>query len=187
MIKLEEVCTRKRLLREEMCSLAVLSLKTIQCSAKVIDTYGFLVPVKFVEFEFEKTPICIAFVLMKSWAHYNVILKSIEVGDSVLQLPSDGFDTDSGKLMIMDSGTTLAYLGDELFNPLMKKPAQPAPVPSTGPNANPLDLFPQGLPNMGSNAAGAGTLDFLRNSQQGHRHDFFSLEQPRFKREREDA
>ncbi|KAF5948215.1 hypothetical protein HYC85_014172 [Camellia sinensis] len=54
-------------------------------------------------------------------AHYNVILKSIEVGDAVLQLPSDGFDTDSGKPMIMDSGTTLAYLGDELFNPLMKK------------------------------------------------------------------
>lgn len=24
----------------------------------------------------------------------------------------------------------------------------------------------QGLPNMGANAAGAGTLDFLRNSQQ---------------------
>ncbi|PSR88269.1 Ubiquitin receptor RAD23c like [Actinidia chinensis var. chinensis] len=48
--------------------------------------------------------------------------------------------------------------------------AQPAPVaapvPPSGPNANPLDLFPQGLPNMGSNAAGAGTLDFLRNSQQ---------------------
>ncbi|KAI7979457.1 hypothetical protein LOK49_Contig329G00004 [Camellia lanceoleosa] len=99
-------------------------------------------------------------------AHYNVILKSIEVGDALLLLPSDGFDTDFGKPMIMDSGTTLAYLGDELFNPLMKKPAQPAPVPSTGPNANPLDLFPQGLPNMGSNAAGAGTLDFLRNSQQ---------------------
>ncbi|THF98455.1 hypothetical protein TEA_006718 [Camellia sinensis var. sinensis] len=46
------------------------------------------------------------------------------------------------------------------------QPAQPAPVPASGPNANPLDLFPQGLPNMGSNAAGAGTLDFLRNSQQ---------------------
>lgn len=44
--------------------------------------------------------------------------------------------------------------------------AQPAPVPSTGPNANPLDLFPQGLPSVGSGAAGAGTLDFLRNSQQ---------------------
>ncbi|KAG9151444.1 hypothetical protein Leryth_015060 [Lithospermum erythrorhizon] len=48
-------------------------------------------------------------------------------------------------------------------------PAAPAPseaaVPATGPNANPLDLFPQGLPNVGSNAS-AGTLDFLRNSQQ---------------------
>ncbi|KAK7357801.1 hypothetical protein VNO80_17097 [Phaseolus coccineus] len=43
---------------------------------------------------------------------------------------------------------------------------QPAPVTSTGPNANPLDLFPQGLPNVGSGAAGAGSLDFLRNSQQ---------------------
>ncbi|KAG8384072.1 hypothetical protein BUALT_Bualt04G0080000 [Buddleja alternifolia] len=44
--------------------------------------------------------------------------------------------------------------------------ATPPAVPSGGgPNANPLDLFPQGLPNMGSNAS-AGTLDFLRNSQQ---------------------
>ncbi|XP_057784128.1 ubiquitin receptor RAD23d-like [Salvia miltiorrhiza] len=41
---------------------------------------------------------------------------------------------------------------------------QPA-VPSGGPNANPLDLFPQGLPTMGLNA-GAGSLEFLRNSQQ---------------------
>nr|GMC62607.1 ubiquitin receptor RAD23d-like [Ipomoea batatas] len=38
-------------------------------------------------------------------------------------------------------------------------------VPSSGPNANPLNLFPQGLPNVGSNAS-AGNLDFLRNSQQ---------------------
>ncbi|KAI3453019.1 hypothetical protein Pfo_009682 [Paulownia fortunei] len=44
--------------------------------------------------------------------------------------------------------------------------AQPAPVPLTGPNANPLDLFPQGFPSMGSNAGGANTLDFLRNSPQ---------------------
>ncbi|KAI9072633.1 hypothetical protein K1719_045400 [Acacia pycnantha] len=44
--------------------------------------------------------------------------------------------------------------------------AQPAPVPSSGPNANPLDLFPQGLPNVGAGGAGAGNLDFLRNSQQ---------------------
>ncbi|XP_049375022.1 ubiquitin receptor RAD23d-like isoform X3 [Solanum verrucosum] len=42
--------------------------------------------------------------------------------------------------------------------------SQPA-VPSGGPNANPLDLFPQGLPNVGSNV-GAGNLDFLSNSPQ---------------------
>ncbi|KAL7101752.1 hypothetical protein ACP275_08G074100 [Erythranthe tilingii] len=42
---------------------------------------------------------------------------------------------------------------------------QPA-VPSGGPNSNPLDLFPQGLPSMGSNAGGGNNLDFLRNSQQ---------------------
>ncbi|MBO8631069.1 hypothetical protein INO08_15300, partial [Staphylococcus aureus] len=40
------------------------------------------------------------------------------------------------------------------------QPAQPA-VPASGPNANPLDLFPQGVPNVGSNV-GAGSLDFLR-------------------------
>ncbi|XP_009399730.2 ubiquitin receptor RAD23d-like isoform X2 [Musa acuminata AAA Group] len=44
------------------------------------------------------------------------------------------------------------------------QPVQPA-VPSSGPNANPLDIFPQGLPNVGSHAGG-GSLDFLRNSPQ---------------------
>ncbi|KAL5545194.1 hypothetical protein UlMin_008978 [Ulmus minor] len=40
-------------------------------------------------------------------------------------------------------------------------------LPTGGPNANPLDLFPQGLPSMGSNAS-TDTLDILRNSQQFH-------------------
>ncbi|PHT81498.1 Ubiquitin receptor RAD23c [Capsicum annuum] len=44
--------------------------------------------------------------------------------------------------------------------------AHPAPIPAGGPNADPLNLFPQGLPSVGSNIAGANTLDFLRNSQQ---------------------
>ncbi|KAL8161120.1 hypothetical protein V2J09_012609 [Rumex salicifolius] len=43
--------------------------------------------------------------------------------------------------------------------------SQPVAPSAAGPNASPLDLFPQGLPNMGSNAA-AGSLDFLRNSPQ---------------------
>ncbi|KAH6761455.1 Rad23 UV excision repair protein family [Perilla frutescens var. hirtella] len=47
------------------------------------------------------------------------------------------------------------------------EPQAAQPAPAAGPNANPLDLFPQGFPNMGSNAAGgANTLDFLRNSPQ---------------------
>ncbi|XP_022776954.1 ubiquitin receptor RAD23c-like isoform X2 [Durio zibethinus] len=47
-----------------------------------------------------------------------------------------------------------------------QQPAQAAAVPTSGPNANPLDLFPQGIPNIGAGGAGAGTLDFLRNSPQ---------------------
>ncbi|KAL9427622.1 hypothetical protein AB3S75_029747 [Citrus x aurantiifolia] len=60
-----------------------------------------------------------------------------------------------------------ASAGGQAGNPPAQTQAQQpsAPAPTGGPNANPLDLFPQGLPNMGSNA-GAGTLDFLRNSQQ---------------------
>ncbi|KAL3844870.1 hypothetical protein ACJIZ3_002273 [Penstemon smallii] len=54
-------------------------------------------------------------------------------------------------------------VGGQPVNPPTQA-TQPA-VTSTGPNANPLDLFPQGLPNLGSNAS-AGTLDFLRNSPQ---------------------
>ncbi|KAL8549783.1 hypothetical protein ACS0TY_008567 [Phlomoides rotata] len=53
--------------------------------------------------------------------------------------------------------------GGQPVNPLTQD-TQPA-APAGGPNANPLDLFPQGLPNIGSNAS-AGNLDFLRNSQQ---------------------
>jgi UV excision repair protein RAD23 len=51
-------------------------------------------------------------------------------------------------------------------NPLVQPPA--APVVSSGPNANPLDLFPRELPSAGSNAnaGGIGSLEMLRNSPQ---------------------
>ncbi|GAU16507.1 hypothetical protein TSUD_167380 [Trifolium subterraneum] len=48
-------------------------------------------------------------------------------------------------------------------NPSVQAP-QPA-VPTGGPNTNPLNLFPQGIPNLGANE-NAGDLEFLRNSQQ---------------------
>ncbi|CAI9287535.1 unnamed protein product [Lactuca saligna] len=55
-------------------------------------------------------------------------------------------------------------------------PAPPTTVvPPSGPNSNPLDLFPQGLPDMGTNApvGVAGNLDFLRNSP----HECFDSKQ----------
>ncbi|XP_049384518.1 ubiquitin receptor RAD23d-like isoform X1 [Solanum stenotomum] len=52
----------------------------------------------------------------------------------------------------------------QAINPAAQDASQLA-VPSSGPNANPLDLFPQGLTNAGSNAS-AGNLDFLRSSPQ---------------------
>ncbi|CAH8329997.1 unnamed protein product [Eruca vesicaria subsp. sativa] len=56
--------------------------------------------------------------------------------------------------------------GGQAANPLGQTQQEAAPVPATGgPNANPLNLFPQGMPAADA-GAGAGNLDFLRNSQQ---------------------
>ncbi|KAI7992456.1 Aspartic proteinase-like protein 2 [Camellia lanceoleosa] len=46
---------------------------------------------------------------------------AIEVGHDVLQLPTDVLDSQSGKAVVIDSGTTLAYLADDMFTPLMEK------------------------------------------------------------------
>nr|XP_043625154.1 ubiquitin receptor RAD23d-like [Erigeron canadensis] len=62
--------------------------------------------------------------------------------------------------------------GPQAVNPVVQPPqaTQAAAAPLNGPNANPLNLFPQGLPGVGANApAGAGAggnLDFLRNNPQ---------------------
>lgn len=57
--------------------------------------------------------------LIPNQPHYNINLKSIEVGGDVLQFSSDVLDSDSGKSTIVDSGTTLAYLEDDLYNPII--------------------------------------------------------------------
>lgn len=46
--------------------------------------------------------------------HYSVSLASVEVGNSVLQLSS-------GEEVIVDSGTTLAYLPNSVCMPLMNE------------------------------------------------------------------
>ncbi|PKA57770.1 Aspartic proteinase-like protein 2 [Apostasia shenzhenica] len=57
--------------------------------------------------------------LVPDMLHYNVILKSIDVGGVSLEIPTDVFQTGDRKGTIIDSGTTLAYLPDEAFKPLM--------------------------------------------------------------------
>lgn len=48
-------------------------------------------------------------------------LKDIEVDREVLQLPSDTFDSGNGRGTVIDSGTTLAYLPDTVYDQLMTK------------------------------------------------------------------
>ena len=48
-------------------------------------------------------------------------MKAIEVGGDVLQLPTDTFETSNGKGTIIDSGTTLAYLPELVYQSLMDK------------------------------------------------------------------
>nr|AAK59766.1 unknown protein [Arabidopsis thaliana] len=56
--------------------------------------------------------------------------------------------------------------GEQAANPLAQPQQAAAPAAATGgPNANPLNLFPQGMPAADA-GAGAGNLDFLRNSHQ---------------------
>ncbi|PPD70622.1 hypothetical protein GOBAR_DD32496 [Gossypium barbadense] len=55
------------------------------------------------------------------WAHYNIVMKDIEVGGDLLRLPSDIFDSGDQKGTIVDSGTTLAYLPSSIYEPLMTK------------------------------------------------------------------
>ncbi|XP_071711739.1 aspartic proteinase 36-like isoform X2 [Rutidosis leptorrhynchoides] len=52
-------------------------------------------------------------------SHYNIELMAIEVGDEFLRLPTNLFNTASKRGAIVDSGTTLAYFPDELYNQLL--------------------------------------------------------------------
>ncbi|KAK4487925.1 hypothetical protein RD792_003663 [Penstemon davidsonii] len=60
--------------------------------------------------------------LVPNQPHYNVILKSVEVGGQFLNLPTDIFDTGSNRGgTIIDSGTTLAYLPTDVYQQLMDR------------------------------------------------------------------
>jgi hypothetical protein len=51
--------------------------------------------------------------------HYNVNLKGIAVGGATLELPKNTFESGRNTGTIIDSGTTLAYLPESVYNTLM--------------------------------------------------------------------
>lgn len=57
--------------------------------------------------------------ILPSRPHYNVNLKSIDVGGTTLQLPAHVFETGEKKGTIIDSGTTLTYLPELVFKDVM--------------------------------------------------------------------
>ncbi|XP_061351181.1 aspartic proteinase 36 [Gastrolobium bilobum] len=59
--------------------------------------------------------------LVPRMAHYNVVLKDIEIDGDFLQLPSDIFDSGNGRGTIIDSGTTLAYIPATVYDQLVPK------------------------------------------------------------------
>ncbi|CAM0905032.1 unnamed protein product [Alopecurus aequalis] len=59
--------------------------------------------------------------LVPNMPHYNVNMKSIDVGGTALQLPSHIFETTEKKGTIIDSGTTLTYLPELVYKDVMAK------------------------------------------------------------------
>lgn len=52
--------------------------------------------------------------------HYNVNMTAVEVGREFLNLTGDVFEIGNKKGTIIDSGTTLAYLPQVIYEPLVK-------------------------------------------------------------------
>ncbi|KAJ9701327.1 hypothetical protein PVL29_006601 [Vitis rotundifolia] len=59
--------------------------------------------------------------LVPNQTHYNVNMKAVEVGGYFLNLPTDVFDVGDKKGTIIDSGTTLAYLPEVIYDQLLSK------------------------------------------------------------------
>jgi len=51
--------------------------------------------------------------------HYNLNLQSISVNGQALQIDPSVFATSSNRGTIVDSGTTLAYLAEEAYDPFV--------------------------------------------------------------------
>ncbi|XP_042050852.1 aspartic proteinase 36-like [Salvia splendens] len=74
---------------------------------------GILVLGQIVEPNIVYTP------LVPSQPHYNVYLQSIAVNGQTLNIDSSVFATSSNRGTIIDSGTTLAYIAEEAYDPFV--------------------------------------------------------------------
>ncbi|XP_050235955.1 aspartic proteinase 36 [Mercurialis annua] len=59
--------------------------------------------------------------LIPNQPHYNVNMTAVQVGKDFLPLPTDVFEAGDRKGAIIDSGTTLAYLPEFIYEPLVSK------------------------------------------------------------------
>ncbi|EOA40148.1 hypothetical protein CARUB_v10008865mg [Capsella rubella] len=59
--------------------------------------------------------------LVPNQPHYNVNMTAVQVGQEFLNIPADLFQPADRKGAIIDSGTTLAYLPEIIYEPLVKK------------------------------------------------------------------
>uniref|UniRef100_A0A7N0VJP7 Peptidase A1 domain-containing protein n=1 Tax=Kalanchoe fedtschenkoi TaxID=63787 RepID=A0A7N0VJP7_KALFE len=70
---------------------------------------------EIVEPQVKSTPI------LPNMLHYNVALKSIEVGGNSLPISLDAYSGQGQGGAVIDSGTTLAYLPDDIYTPLVNQ------------------------------------------------------------------
>lgn len=59
------------------------------------------------------------FFLITCRPHYNLNLQSIAVNGQILSIDQAVFATSSNRGTIIDSGTTLAYLAEEAYDPFV--------------------------------------------------------------------
>ncbi|CAI0397721.1 unnamed protein product [Linum tenue] len=59
--------------------------------------------------------------IIQDQPHYNVNMTAVQVGHDMLNLPAEVFDAGDKKGAIIDSGTTLAYLPEMVYKPLVTK------------------------------------------------------------------
>ncbi|KAM7260468.1 hypothetical protein ACFE04_016209 [Oxalis oulophora] len=59
--------------------------------------------------------------LVPNQPHYNINMTAVQVGNETLNLPTGVFEAGDQKGTIIDSGTTLAYLPEVVYEPLISK------------------------------------------------------------------